>query len=105
MPLRVQLHFMLSVALALTLSSCATTPSPQASRVLDADEKMVGSCTFLAQVQGSSGWGNAAASVGMENARTEAREKAAKLGASHIVWAAISGGYAPYVSGRAYKCS
>lgn len=65
---------------------------------------MVSSCKYLGEVQGSSGWGNLAASAGMENAKTEARENAARLGATHILWNAIAGGYAPYVSGKAYKC-
>ena len=95
--------FLLAIA-AFGVSSCATTPSAPAAHVRDADEKMVESCEFLAQVHGSSGWGGLAASTGMENAKTEAREKAASLGASHVVWATVSGGYAPNVSGRAYRC-
>jgi hypothetical protein len=65
---------------------------------------MVTSCKYVGEVQGSSGWGNLAASAGMENAKNEARENAAKLGATHIVWGNIAGGYSPYVSGKAYKC-
>ena len=98
--------FCLAVAVAVLLvSSCATTRSAPASQVRDADEKMVEHCEFLAQVHGSSGWGGLAESTGMENAKTEAREKAASLGASHVVWATVSGGYAPNVSGRAYRCA
>jgi hypothetical protein len=65
---------------------------------------MVAGCTFLGQVQGSSGWGNLAASQGMENARNEAQEQAAELGATHVVWSNVSGGYSPYATGRAYRC-
>ena len=65
---------------------------------------MVASCKYLADVQGSSGWGNLAASAGMENSKNEARENAAKLGATHVVWNQVSGGYAPYATGKAYKC-
>jgi hypothetical protein len=65
---------------------------------------MVASCKYLGEVQGSSGWGNLAASAGMENAKTEARENASKLGATHVVWNNISGGMAPSVSGKAYQC-
>jgi hypothetical protein len=73
--------------------------------VADADENMVIGCKFVGQVQGSSGWGGLAASTGMENAKNEAREKAAQLGATHIVWQAISGNYTPYVTGHAYSCT
>jgi len=86
------------------INGCAVAPSAAAARVQEADAQMVSSCKYLGEVQGSSGWGNLAASAGMENAKTEARENAAKLGASHILWNAIAGGYAPYVSGKAYKC-
>ncbi len=65
---------------------------------------MVISCKYVGEVQGSSGWGNLAASAGMENAKNEARENAAKLGATHVVWNNIAGGYSPYVSAKAYKC-
>jgi hypothetical protein len=85
-------------------SGCATTLSPSATRILDADAKMVEGCTYVGDVHGSSGWGNLAASTGIQNAKNEAVEKAAALGATHILWTNISGGYSPYVSGRAYIC-
>ena len=91
-------------ALSFTVSSCATAPSAATARVQEADAQMVASCKYLADVQGSSGWGNLAASAGMENSKNEARENAAKLGATHIVWNQVSGGYAPYATGKAYKC-
>lgn len=96
--------FCVVLAACLACQSCATTPSASASRVADADQGMVAGCQFVGEVQGSSGWGGLAASTGMENAKNEAREKAAKLGATNIIWHSIAGGYAPYVSGRAYSC-
>lgn len=92
------------VALVAT-SGCATRMSASAAAVQGADEGQVAGCKFLGEVQGSSGWGNIAASKGMDNARNEAQEKAAKLGATHIVWMNISGGYSPFAIGRAYDCS
>ncbi len=86
------------------LASCAVAPSPAASRVQEADAQMVASCKYVGEVQGSSGWGNLAASAGMENAKNEARENAARLGATHILWNNITGGYSPFVSGKAYRC-
>jgi hypothetical protein len=90
---------------ALLATGCATTPSPAAANVVDADETMVAACRFLGEVHGSSGWGNVAASSGMENAKTEAKEKAAQMGATHVVWHTVSGGYSPYATGRAYSCT
>lgn len=85
-------------------SGCATTLSPSATRIIEADAKMVEGCTYVGDVHGSSGWGNIAASTGIQNAKNEAVEKAAALGTTHILWNNISGGYSPYVSGRAYIC-
>ncbi|MBY5969125.1 DUF4156 domain-containing protein [Halomonas sp. DP5Y7-2] len=79
--------------------------SESATFVKAADERRVTGCKFIGEVQGSSGWGNIAASRGMDNARNEAQEEAAKLGATHIVWMNISGGYSPFAIGRAYDCS
>lgn len=89
----------------LLATGCATTPSPAAVKVADADETMVAACRFVGEVHGSSGWGNVAASAGMENAKTEAREKAAQMGATHVVWQTVAGGYSPYAIGRVYSCS
>lgn len=61
-------------------------------------------CKFVADVQGSSGWGNIAASAGMQNAKNEAREQAAEMGATHIIWTGVAGGYSPYATGKAYIC-
>ncbi|MFH0781955.1 MAG: hypothetical protein V2B20_08385, partial [Pseudomonadota bacterium] len=86
------------------LAGCATTKSAMAINVLEADEKVVTNCKYLGDVTGTSGWGNLAASTGVNNAKNEALEKAAKLGATHVVWTQISGGYSPFVNGRAYRC-
>jgi len=94
----------LSMSVILILPGCATTLSQSAARVKDADMRMVENCQYVGEVHGSSGWGNLAASTGIENAKNETREKVAAMGASHVVWAGISGGYSPYVSGKAYLC-
>ncbi|ASP48213.1 hypothetical protein B5D82_10860 [Cognaticolwellia beringensis] len=65
---------------------------------------MIMGCVFLGDVHGSSGWGGLASSQGMQNSKNEALEKASDLGATHIVWSNISGGYSPSAFGKAYKC-
>jgi hypothetical protein len=92
------------VATYLILSGCATTSSSHAMKIKDADAKIIENCRYLGDVYGSSGWGNLAASTGIQNAKNEAREQAVTLGATHIVWTNVAGGYSPYVSGRAYRC-
>jgi hypothetical protein len=96
--------FSLILLTSIIASGCATTLSHPAIKIQEADAKMVEGCTYVGDVHGSSGWGNLAASTGIQNAKNEAIEKAAALGATHIVWTNISGGYSPFVSGRAYIC-
>lgn len=88
----------------LLFAGCATSRSIGASRIREADIATVSGCKYLGEVHGSSGWGNLAASVGMENAKNEAIERASELGGTHIVWNQIAGGYSPFVSGKAYYC-
>lgn len=93
--------FPLAVAL---LAGCATSRSPAALTVQEADANMVAGCTYLGDVTGTSGWGGLAASTGIENAKNQALERAAKKGATHVVWNSIAGGWGPSVSGKAYRC-
>lgn len=103
--MRKAVYMFFIVAGCTLLSGCATTLSSSAYRIIEADEMMVKDCNFVGQVHGTSGWGNLAASVGIQNAKNGALEKAAKSGATHVYWTDIRGGYAPYVNGRAYNCS
>jgi len=100
-------YFLLLLITAITLTifvSCATTLSPSAARIREADMKLVQRCKHVGDIHGTSGWGNIAASIGIRNAKNEALEMAATLGATHVVWTNVAGGYSPYVSGRAYVC-
>lgn len=96
--------FMVFGVITMVVSACATTPSPKANTVQDADQQSVVNCKFVGSVSGTSGWGNIAASAGINNAKNEAREQAAQLNATHIVWLSVAGGYGPAVSGNAYIC-
>ena len=86
------------------ISGCSSTASLSALNIKSAEQKTVETCSYLGNVQGSSGLGGMAASQGMENAKIEAKESAANIGATHIVWSNISGGFSPSVFGKAYKC-
>jgi hypothetical protein len=98
--IKMNFRFILDTCLFL-LTSCATSPK---YTVLDADENMVKSCTFVESVSGTSGIGGLFASQGVSNAKSEARSQAASSGATHIVWSSVSGGMTASVSGSAYKC-
>ncbi len=86
------------------LTGCALPTSQLALSVKAADEPMVAQCEYLDEVTGWSGWGNLAQDAGMTNARNQARERAAELGATHVVWRGLTGGYSPNVVARAYRC-
>jgi hypothetical protein len=88
----------------LTMTGCTTSLSARAMKVQDADMATVARCRFVGDVQGSSGWGNLAASAGMQNAKNEGREQAATMGATHVIWTGVAGGYSPYATGKAYIC-
>ncbi len=83
---------------------CATVLSSKAAAVLDADQKIVESCKFVGSVTGTSGWGDLVEAVGIRNAKNEAREKATRLNATHIVWTNVEGGHNPQVTANAYRC-
>jgi hypothetical protein len=96
-----------AVALTLTLAACAGSPSQSASSVRDGDPATVNrDCKLLGTVNGRSVFG------GDETKRAEgavlsAREKAAAMGATHIVvlkvdtTGMLNTGYA---TARAYRC-
>lgn len=100
-------HFRLALFASTLFTSalaCSTTLSPEAFRVHEADEKMIRGCSFLGSVEGASSLGGMSQETGMQNAKNRAIEAAADRGATHIVIDSITGGYSPYVSGRAYRC-
>lgn len=88
---------------SLTIGSAATlTTSAQRVKIADAPE--ISRCKFVSDVHGSSGGGGIAASTGMQNAKNEAIEQSASVGATHIVWTNVAGGYSPFATGKAYRC-
>lgn len=93
----------LTAVLAAMLFGCATN-ARQGASVADADQATIAGCAFAGSVSGTSGVGALAASTGINNAKNQARDQAAQLGASHIVWLSVVGGFTPNVSGSAYKC-
>ena len=98
------MKFILLVVALLLMAGCTTSLSTRAMKVQDADITIMERCKFVGDVQGSSGWGNLAASAGMQNAKNEAREQAAEMGATHVIWSGVAGGYSPYATGKAYMC-
>jgi hypothetical protein len=94
----------LTIALICSMALLANQRALAAPPVQEADASMVAACRFVGTVTGTSGWGGLAQSTGIKQAKKEALKHAAKLGATHLVWLSIAGGWAPSVSGNAYKC-
>lgn len=98
------MRFML--VLPLVLVGCATAPTPAAVAIQDADQKAVEACRYVGNVTGESLIGGFTMQmVGRNNAVAEARNTAAEIGATHIVWNYIdSNAYGASASGSAYRC-
>jgi hypothetical protein len=91
-------------ALVVALAGCAATPTREAVAEHDADAAMVRGCQFVGYVSGTSGWSGVAADAGEANAQNEAREKAAGLGATDVVWQTVHSGWGSTANGNAYRC-
>lgn len=94
----------LALLLPWVVVGCASTPSGSALRVKIAEPHEVAKCKFVTNVKGSSILGNLAGSRGIENSKTEALEKAAGAGATHVVWKDTSWFMGSSASGEAYRC-
>lgn len=101
---RVKVAKLAATFVTVALTGCAVTPTHEAMAVQDADAAMVSGCTFVGYVTGTSGWSGVAGDAGEANAQNEAREKAAKLGATDVVWQTVHSGWGSTANGNAYRC-
>lgn len=90
------------------LTACSSTLSTKASNIKEGDDKTVKNCEFLGTVFGNSLLGIALANKSGNNAIAGAKEKAAKIGASHIVIQSMkaadwNGG--SQATAKAYNCN
>ena len=93
----------LALAAATALLSGCLPPVKGADRVADADQAKVVNCSFIKDVKGNSN-GRGGTRAGIGKAMDEAREDAAKAGATNIVWDKITSPDIATVSGKAYRC-
>jgi hypothetical protein len=98
--------FLITVLTLLLLSGCATTHTQSAAiTVKDMGIQVPRNCQYLGDVHGSSLWGGSMGySLGVENAKNEARDKAAEMGATHIFWNSTTGGMNTSATGNAFLC-
>jgi hypothetical protein len=94
-----------ALAVALLVVGCATTRSPQAAALVEADEAMVAGCELVGTFNGTSGWGGSGATaVGANNAKNAVYKRAAAAGATHVVFTELTGGMFTKATGRGYRC-
>ncbi len=86
--------------MGLTLLSTVTLAQPQ-----EAQLNSVTSCNFIDTVEGSSGYGKKV--EWQSTAKVAVLNRAAKLGASHVVWERFNpvGAFNGIAIAKAYKCS
>jgi hypothetical protein len=89
------------VAVAVMSGSISTA---QAGGVEDATAAKVANCTFLKDVTAPTSTGKHTREA-LGAAMEQARDDAAKAGATHIVWNKIVGHDVSNVSGKAYRCT
>lgn len=100
-----KMYFILVVtAASFSLPACSLGVPQKVSQIHDANIRMMGNCVYLQDVSGSPSKESLAGPSGIEEAKRDARKKASKAGASHIVWTNIEGGKNTFVVGRAYIC-
>lgn len=97
-------NILIVIASAIILSGCSTSPSRAALMIRYADINGVSDCEYLGPVRGTSGWGGIVNGVGINNAENEALNKAARIGATHIVNKNASGGWGSTFLADAYRC-
>jgi hypothetical protein len=95
--------FLLSLAcLTASASACATSLNLGAAQIHEAPPEGVAQCTFLGTVVGHVGPFHPSA---LDDAKADALNHAAEVGATQVVWASISAGYGATAMAQAYRCS
>lgn len=106
--LRSPLALTASLVAALILPGCASAPGKDPQKLLEADAQYLNrQCKLLGTVNGRSIFGGLSEDAKIQGAVKDAREKAAAMGATHILMlkAGISGvAGLGEASARAYRC-
>jgi Domain of unknown function (DUF4156) len=91
-----------AMAVALVMTGCAIQLTPQGQQVRVADtEAMLKDCKLLGKVTGG-----ASSSAGMDAARVDARNKAAALGATDVIFMnEFTENFTAMIDGHAYRCA
>jgi hypothetical protein len=97
----IRAHSVLALSLAV---ACGTTSGPGRD-IQDLDESGASQCEFVADITETQYSGTLLSGPGLEGVRAKVRNRAAKLGATHVVWESMAtGGSVQAASAMAYRC-
>jgi hypothetical protein len=89
---------------ALLLMACASLTT-EGRRIQDIDASGAAKCQYLGDISESQYSGMLFAGQGLDAARAKVRNRAAELGATHVLWGSMSaGGAVQAASAKAYRC-
>ena len=99
-------HWLLILGLPFAAACASTPPATSVDAIIEADESMVANCRLLGDVEAMAPSG---ATQGQEvagnTAKAEALNKAAQLGATHVVWVGPGSVDPTRAEARAYACA
>jgi len=82
----------------------ASADASAGSDIREVDEAKVAHCTFVADVEGRSVFGERLKEQAVKKAKEDARGKASKAGATDIVWGKVSSTDITTIAAKAYHC-
>jgi len=82
----------------------ASADASAGSDLREVDEAKVAHCTFVADVEGRSVFGERLKEQAVKKAKEDARGKASKAGATDIVWGKVSSTDITTIAAKAYHC-
>lgn len=81
--------------------SCMVIPKYSESHLVETDERLVENCQYIGSVTGTTDYGKSVGFYAKWQCKVDARRKAVRLGATHIVWLQV---YKTSATALAYKC-
>jgi hypothetical protein len=94
-----------AIVTAALLAACATTQPSSTDSIVQTSDEAVAGCRYLGNVSGRAAAGmTQGQDVPNSTAKARALERAAELGATHVVWYGVTGVDPTRAEGRAYEC-
>ena len=95
-----------SVAALMLILGCGATLTKQGRSVKISDAAGVTGCKYLDDITKSSSIAGLRIDAGIKSARIQVRNRAAELGATHVVWSNVNAGFysGAVATGKVFKC-